>query len=253
MKTHILLFPILAFLVWIPGVQNVFAQTSDGRFIFYSEVVPYAILYGGQADGYQIGAGCNLVKGKYTIQLTYGVRKRTYELSDQVAAPLVNGMPIVDKTTDASIFTPENEQLGGVPDISLFQHLEEAGIRHYVPRDGAYVTNYGSLEILRNYTIKNKWAVSGGLGGQIGLMNRTEAGGGLSDSVNYFGQPIKTWITYRISARYLYYGFTSRVSLTRKISSHFSVGIGAGIHIIMAKNSTDDVMPYFSLLARCSI
>jgi hypothetical protein len=254
MKKNKILFALLGYILLPYSKQVIFAQNNpDVGFFFYSEVVPCAILYGGQADGYQLGLGHSLKKGKYEVLFTYGVKKRTYELSDQVAPLLINGLPIVDKTTDASVFTPEKERIGGVPDNSLFELLEEAGIKHYTPRDGAYVTNYVTLEISRNHAIKNKWNFGWGFGGQLGLMNRNEVGGGLSDSVNYFGQPINTWIIFRISARYAYYGITNRVSLTRKISNHFSIGIAGGVHLIMGKGSTDTITPYVSILAKCRI
>ena len=232
---------------------NLFAQRNQvSPFSLHAEVVPYAVFYGGRADGFQISLERRILKNKFSILLTYGLTKRTYDLASEVGAGLVNGVLIVDKTTEASIFTPESMRGGGVPDQSLYEHLKEAGFKHYVPNDGAYITNYGTVEMLRKHTFKDKWDLDWGFGGQVGLMNRNEAGGGLSDSVIYFGQPIKTWITYRISARYLYYGFTSRLSFTRKITDHFSVGIVSGLHFIMAKGSTDDVKPYFSALAKCA-
>jgi hypothetical protein len=247
-------YKILIALVCIFSSQQISAQNlNTNKYSFYSEVIPYSILYGSKADGFQVGIGRHLGASKYKILITYGVNKLTYELSDQVAPGTVNGVPIVDKTTDASIFTPNNWREGGIPDQSLYELLEGVGIKHYEPRDGAYVTNYGTLEIIRSHSLKNKWNFEWGLGTQMGLMNRNEVGGGLSDSVNYFGVPIKTWIIFRISARYLYYGITSRISLTRNISDHFSIGISSGIHLIMAKNSTDTVKPYFGVLALCRI
>lgn len=195
--------------------------TAQKEYTFYSEIIPFAILYGNKADGFQVGIGRSLGAQKYKILLTYGISKLTYELSDQVAPGTVNGVSIVDKSTDASIFTPIKWRAGGVPDQSMYELLEEAGIKHYIPHDGAYITNYGSIEVLRSHSIKKKWNFDWGFGGQLGLMNRNEVGGGLSDSIKYFGTPIKTWITYRISARYLYYGITNRISLSRKISDHF--------------------------------
>jgi hypothetical protein len=254
MKKNKTLFVLLVYLFSPCSKQMIFSQNNpNAGLYFFSEIIPCAILYGEQADGYQIGLGHGLKKGKFEVLLTYGVKKRTYELSDQVAPPLVNGLPIVDKTTDGSVFTPKNERIGGVPDNSLYELLEEAGIKHYTPRDGAYVTNYLTLEIARNHNIRNKWNFNWGFGGQLGIMNRNEVGGGLSDSVNYFGQPIRTWIIFRVSARYAYYGITNRITLTRKISDHFSIGIAGGIHLIMAKGSTDTVTPYFSVLAKCRI
>lgn len=226
--------------------------TISSKFAFYSEIIPVSILYGGRADGFQTGLGYTFHK-KYEIILSYGMNKLTYELSDQVPPGTVNGLPIVDKTTDATLFMPKDWRAGGVPDQSLYELLEEAGIKHYEPRDGAYVTNYSSLEIMRKQSLKNKWDLEWGFGGQLGLMNRNEVGGGLSDSVNYFGVPIKTWIVFRISARYLYYGFTNRITITRKISDHFSVGLSSGIHLVMGKNSTDTFKPYFSIMALCRI
>lgn len=227
--------------------------SSEKKYTFYAEVVPFSILYGDHSDGFQMGLSRNLKTNKFKLLLTYGINKLTYDLSGQVAPGTVNGIPLVDKLTDASIFTPEGERIGGVPDQSLFELLEEAGIKHYAPQDGAYITNYGTVEILRNHQLSSKWNFEWGFGGQMGLMNRTEVGGGLSDSVLYFGTPIKTWITYRISARYLYYGVTNRLSLSRKISDHFSLGISGGVHLIMAKGSTDTINPYVGVLATCTI
>lgn len=250
-----ILFLLLFFIIaWPCFNKEIFAQDrSEKKYTFYCEVIPYSILYGGQSDGFQVGLGRAFNTNKYKILVTYGLNKRTYELSDQVAPGTVNGMPLVDKTTYASVFTPEKERIGGVPDQSMYELLEEAGIKHYMPHDGAYVTNYGTVEVLRSHYFKKKWSFEWGFGGQLGLMNRDEVGGGLNDSVNYFGQPIETWIVYRISARYLYYGITNRISLTRKISDHFSIGISGGIHLIMAKGSTDTIKPYFGILAKCQI
>jgi len=254
MKQHTFLLIFVLFSLFSCSIHEILAQKPlNAKFTFYSEIIPCAIFYGERADGYQVGVGRALGTGKYKILLSYGVSKRTYNLSDQVAPGLVNGMPIVDKKTDANVFTPEKERIGGVPDQSLYELLEEAGFKHYIPHDGAYVTNYGTIEVLRRHIFKEKWCFDWGFGGQLGLMNRNEVGGALSDSVSYFGQPIKTWITYRISARYLYYGITNRVSIMRKISDHFSIGIGGGVHLIMAKRSTDTIKPYISILASCAI
>jgi len=250
--TFLLIF-VLSFL-FTCITHGILAQKPlSTKYTFYCEVIPYSILYGGQSDGFQVGLGRAFNANKYKILVTYGLNKRTYELSDQVAPGTINGMPLVDKTTYASVFTPEKERIGGIPDQSMYELLEEAGIKHYMPHDGAYVTNYGTLEVLRSHKFRKKWNFEWGFGGQLGLMNRDEVGGGLNDSVKYFGQPIETWIIYRISARYLYYGITNRISLTHKISDHFSIGISGGIHLIMAKGSTDTIKPYFGILATCSI
>lgn len=242
------------YLLFVFSEHDLSAQTNrTSRFSFSAEVIPYAVLYGGRADGFQVSLEQQIFREKFALLYTYGMIKRTYDLSNQVAAPLVNGLPLVDKTTEASIFTPPAERIGGVPNQSLFELLEEAGIKHYMPRDGAYITNYGTIELLRKHNFKHKWELDWGVGMQMGLMNRNEAAGGLSDSVNYFGQPIKTWITYRISARYIYYGITTRLAFTSRITDHFSIGIGSGIHLIMAKGSTDNMAPYLSILAKCSI
>jgi len=248
-----ILIGIILCLVFFISKYEAFAQTRNvSPFSLNAEVIPYSVFYGGKADGFQLGLERRILKNKFSIVLTYGLTKRTYDLAGEVGAGLLNGVLIVDKTTESSIFTPESMRGGGVPNESLYEQLKESGFKHYIPNDGAYITNYGTIEILRKHTFKGKWNLDWGFGGQIGLMNRNEAGGGLSDSVIYFGQPIKTWITYRISARYLYYGFTARLSFTRKITESLSLGIGSGLHLIMAKGSTDDLKPYFSALAKCA-
>lgn len=248
--------PIIAvfYLLSSFGGYHLSAQTKQAsKFTFSAEVIPCVVLYGGRGDGFHVSLERRIFKEKFGILVTYGINKRSYDLSGQVEAPLVNGLPLVDKTTTSSIFTPKEERTGGVPDESLFQLLQNSGVKQYKPYDGAYITNYGTIELLRKHSFKQKWDLDWGFGMQMGLMNRNEAAGGLSDSVNYFGQPIKTWIIYRISARYLYYGFTTRLSFTRRITDHFSLGIGSGLHLIMSKGSTDDAMPYVSILAKCSI
>jgi hypothetical protein len=242
-------FFLFSLIVIIPQL-NFFAQPS--KYNFYAEVTPVVIIYGGNGDGFQVGVERKILK-KSSLLFSYGVQKRLWDLSGQVEAPFVNGKPIVDKTNFTSIFTPKEERIGGVPDVSLFKFLEEQGIKHYKPLDGKYITNYASLEMLRNHSFCKKWGFNWGFGAQLGIMNRDEVAGGLNDSVEYFGQPIETWITYQISARYLYYGLTNRISFTRKINNHFSVGIGSGLHLAMAKGSTDDLRLYLSILAKCEI
>jgi hypothetical protein len=244
-------FQLLTIFTLLLPCYYLHSQKPDfSKFTFYTEVVPYSVLYGGRADGFQVGVGYALTN-KHKLLLTYGTNKLTYKLSDDPGT--VNGIPIADKTTDATILMPRAWRVGGIPDQSLYELLEEAGIKHYEPRDGAYVTNYATLEWIRSHQFKDKWDFEWGFGAQFGLMNRNEVGGSLTDSVNYFGVPIKTLINIRISARYLYYGLTNRITFTRKISDHFSVGISSGLHVIMAKNSIDDLKPYVGLLALCRI
>jgi hypothetical protein len=226
--------------------NNLFAQSSKGTYSFYAEVIPYAVLYGGASDGFQAGIGKSFHRNKYKILLTYGSAKKTYQLSNLVTPTEINGRPFDGESTDASIFTLPNGR--GAIDKSMYEMLEEAGIKHYKPNDGAYVKNYGTLEILSSHSIKKKWRFEWGFGGQLGLMNRTEFG------ASKYSGAINTLTIYRISARYIYYGITNRVSLTRKLSDHFSVGISSGVHLIMGKNtSIDNANPYIGLLAMCYI
>jgi hypothetical protein len=245
MKVTRFILPLLVLIISRPIIN---AQSS--KYNFYAEISPIVLIYGGNGDGFQIGIERTILK-KSSLLFTYGVQKRLWDLS--LTAPLINGKPIVEKSTYATIFTPKEERIGGVPDISLFELLEAQGIKHYKPLDGKYVTNYASLEMLRNHSFHQKWGFNWGFGAQLGIMNRDEVGGGLNDSVNYFGEPIETWITYQISARYLYYGFTNRLSFTRKINNHFSVGISSGLHLSMAKRSSDDLRLYLSILAKSAI
>jgi len=117
------LFLLLYFiLAWPCFNKEIFAQDqAEKKYTFYCEVIPYSILYGGQSDGFQVGLGRAFNANKYKILVTYGLNKRTYELSDQVAPGTINGMPLVDKTTYASVFTPEKERIGGIPDQSMYE------------------------------------------------------------------------------------------------------------------------------------
>lgn len=228
------------------------AQTSKlSKFTFYGNVIPCAYLYGERGDGFQAGLGYDLNR-KYKVLLSYGMSKRTYELSDQVPPVTINGTRIVDLMTEASIFTPNDMRIG-VTDKSKYELLEAAGIKHYEPRDGAYVTNYFSTEVIRKHAFKNKLDLEWGFGGQLGIMNRNEVGGGVSEVLNFVEPPVKTWIVFRISARYIYYGFTGRVTLTKKLSDHFSVGLSSGFHIIMGKENLDTFNPYLGVVAVCRI
>jgi hypothetical protein len=211
--------------------QILIAQnTKLSKFSFSAEAIPYATFYGQAADGMQFSLGYKILKNKYNLVLTYGLNKFTYDMSGYLAPVTVNGQSIVEKYTSTSIFTPQSERIGGIADKSLYQSLEGSGLRHYSPKDAAYIRNYGSLEILRRYYFKQKWELEWGGGLQMGILSRDLPAGALNDTITATGEPVVTWVIYRISARYLYYGWTAKVSFTRKITDHFSLGITTGLN-----------------------
>jgi hypothetical protein len=165
-------------------------------------------------------------------------------------------MKVFVKKTDESIFTPDEERaIEGIPTLEQFEDFEKLGFKHFKPDDGAYTTNYGTLELLKNHKMGNYWNFDWGIGGQIGLMNLNEEGGAVVSELKYplSSNIVTTTVTFRMSAKYLYYGFSGRFALSRKISQHFSVGCAGGVHVIMGKQSVDMIKPYLSLLAQCSI
>lgn len=229
-------------------------QRNIAKYTFSSEVIPY--LYfpeEGAGDGFQVGLARSL-GSKYKLQLTYGSNKYTYKLSGDYIIT-VGGVPLFIKKADENIFTPKNERVEGIPDESLYEMLENTGIKHFKPDDGAFTVNYINLEILRTHQIGSKWKIDWGLGGQFGLMNRNELAGAVVSELHYplSGNNVTTNVTFRISAKYLYYGFTSRIAFTRKITDHFSVGGAGGIHMMMSKRSVDMIKPYLSAVAYFSL
>ncbi|MEK7255620.1 MAG: hypothetical protein AAB316_12800, partial [Bacteroidota bacterium] len=220
-----------------------------------SEIIPY--LYfpeEGAGDGFQVGLARSLGKSKYKLQLTYGLNKYTYKLSREVGIT-VGGVEQFIKKADENIFTPAEDRVEGVPDLSKYEVLENAGFKHFKPHDGAYTTNYLTLEVLRKKELGKKWNLEYGLGGQIGLMNLNELAGAVVSELYYplSGNYVTTNVTFRLSARYLYYGFTSRFTMSRKITDRFSVGVAGGIHMIMGKRSVDIIKPYLGILAQFEI
>ena len=225
------------------------------KYEFSSEIIPLLYLTeDGAGDGYQVGLARDIRKGRYKVKLTYGSNKYTYQLSG-VYGITIGGMPVFIKKADENIFTPRDERVEGVPDESLFELLENAGIKHFKPDDGAITTNYGTIEIIRNTQLGKKWNLDWGFGGQLGMMNRNELAGAVVSELYYplSGNYITTAVTFRISAKYLYYGFTGRIDLTRKITDRFSIGGAGGIHMIMGKRSVDIFKPYLSVLASFTI
>ena len=229
-------------------------QVKISKFSFSAEAIPYATFYGQGADGMQFSLGYKVLKNKYDLVLTYGINKYAFDLAGELSPLLVNGQPFVKKQTSSSIFTPKSERIGSIPDISLFEMLEKSGIKHLSTVDGSFIRNYASLELLRRHYLKQKWELEWGGGLQLGVLSRDIAAGALNDSVQVFGEPIETWIIYRISARYLYYGWTAKVSFTRKITDHFSLGVTTGLNQIMAKGfSVEDSILYFGAMAKFGI
>lgn len=229
-----------------------FCKAQTPRYTFTSEVIPY--LYfpeQGSGDGYQVGVSRNMGKGKLKIYLTYGMNKYTYRLSGDYEIT-VGGVNQFIKKADESIFTPSGEKgIEGVPDLSLYEELEKSGFKHFKPHDGAFTTNYGTIEILRQHTINEKWRLEWGFGGQIGLMNLNLKAGAVVSDLHYpiSNNYVTTAVTFRISARYLYYGFTNRLMVSRKINDNFSAGIAGGTHVLMGKKNIDMIKPYLSILA----
>lgn len=237
-------------------IHNCDAQKERAsKYTFSSEVLPY--LYfpeEGAGDGFQVGLARSLGKSKYKALLTYGLNKYTYQLSGEYIFS-VGGVEQFIKKADENIFTPLEDRIEGVPDLSKYEVLENAGFKHYKPDDGAYTTNYLTLEILRCHEISKKWDLEWGIGGQLGLMNLNELAGAVVSELYYplSGNYVTTNVTFRISAKYLYYGLTGRVSVSRKITDSFSVGMASGLHILMGKQRIDMIKPYLSTMASFKI
>jgi hypothetical protein len=227
-----------------------------GDWVFTSEVLPCVYIpEKGVGDGFQAGLSYGLLKNKYKIQLTYGMHKYTYELSGEHVLT-VNGVKQFIKKADENIFTHDAEKgLEGLPDLSKFEALEDAGFKHFIPHDGAYTTTYGTIEILRHHILGRKWDLDWGFGAQMGLMNLNMLAGGVVSNLNYplSGNDILTSVTFRISGRYLYYGFTNRLSISRNITDRFAIGAAGGMHLLMGKKDFDLLKPYLSILARFKI
>lgn len=249
-RTFIVTFTMSAF--WTGHCQGQSRQPT--RYTFYSEIIPY--LYfpeNGAGDGFQIGLARSLGVGKYKVQFTYGMNKYTYQLSGDFGFE-IGGTKVFVKKTDDNIFTPDHERVEFVPDQSMYELLENAGFKHFKPDDGAFTTNYGTIEVLREHELGKKWKLEWGLGGQIGLMNRNEQAGAVVTELKYLsGNEVLTNITFRLSAKYMYYGFTNRIALSRKITDRFSVGTAGGMHVLMGKRSVDMVKPYLSAVASFQI
>jgi hypothetical protein len=151
MKT-ILSLPILAITGLLLFLTDFCAAQEKhiSKYEFSSEIIPLLYLTeDGAGDGYQVGLARDIRKGRYKVKLTYGSNKYTYQLSG-VYGITIGGMPVFIKKADENIFTPRDERVEGVPDESLFELLENAGIKHFKPDDGAITTNYGTVEIIRN-------------------------------------------------------------------------------------------------------
>ncbi len=225
-------------------------KRQPAKYTFYSEIIPY--LYfpeKGAGDGFQIGLARSLGVGQYKVLFTYGMNKYTYQLSGEFGVE-VGGSKVFVKKTDDNIFTPATDRVEFVPDPSLYELLENTGFKHFKPDDGAFTTNYGTIEVLREHALGEKWKLDWGFGGQIGLMNRNELAGAVVTDLRYLsGNQVLTNITFRLSAKYLYYGITNRITLSRKITDKFSVGSTGGVHLLMGKNSVDMVKPYLSAVA----
>ncbi len=229
-------------------------KPNPSTFTFSTEIIPFLYFPDeGAGDGFQVGLARNIGE-KYKIQLTYGLNKYTYVLAGEYGIS-VGGVPTFIKKADESIFTPNEDRIEGVPDASKYEILENAGIKHYQPDNGAYTTNYLTVEFLRSQQIGQKWLLDWGLGGQLGLMNLNEFAGAVVSDLYYplSGNYIKTSVVFRLSAKYLYYGFTGRVALSRKITDQFSVGVAGGIHTIMSKRDVDIAKPYLSAMASFQI
>lgn len=226
----------------------------SATYTFSTEVIPYVVFpEEGAGDGFQVGLARSL-GNKYKVQFTYGLNKYTYQLSGEYGIT-IGGVPIFIKKADENIFTPVEERVEGVPHESKYELLENVGIKHFKPDDGAFTTNYVTIELLRSHQLGKNWNLDWGLGGQLGLMNRNEQGGAVVSDLYYplSDNYVKTAVTFRLSVKYIYYGFTSRVALSRNITDRFSVGIAGGTHLMMGKSSVDMLKPYASVLARFQI
>ena len=242
--------------ILISAINFCYAQQKQGaKFIFSTEILPY--LYfpeEGAGDGFQVGLARSLSSGKFKVQLTYGINKYTYQLSREYGAS-IGGMPQFIKKADDNIFTPADDRVEGVPDPSKYEVLENAGIKHFQPDDGAYTTNYGTVEILKIHQFGENWNLDWGLGAQFGLMNLNERAGAVVSRLYYplSGNEVVTNVTFRLSAKYLYYGFTGRIAVSRKITDSFSVGAASGLHVLMGKQRIDMIKPYLSAMASFKI
>jgi hypothetical protein len=145
--------------------------------------------------------------------------------------------------------------VAGIPDESLFTRIKDAGIKQYRPHDGVNTARYFTLEYLKIFRFRSKHAVDFGLGLKAGIVNRSRWAAGVADTVNYFGEPHLTWITYTISGRYLYYGYSSRLEYFYKINQYFSLGLSAGLHLPMVakKFEYDDYRVYLGVTAKFRI
>lgn len=213
---------IIFFVLW----PTVFVRAQERKYSFTSEVIPY--LYfpeQGSGDGYQVGISRDFSKGKYKVHFIYGMNKYTYRLSGDFEI-IINGTKQYIKKTDEDIFTPDIEKgIEGIPDLSMYDKLENAGFKHFEPHDGAFTTNYATIEVLRHHSLGNNWSLDWGVGGQMGLMNLNLMAGGVVSHLHYplSNNYLITSVTFRISARYLYYGFTNRLIITRKITDNLVV------------------------------
>jgi hypothetical protein len=231
-------------------------ENKNHKITFYSEILPY--LYfpeQGAGDGFQIGVARAFKNNKYKLQISYGSNKYSYKLSGDFKID-VGGVPQFFKKTDESIFTPDEERgIEYVPDLSIYESMEKKGIIHFKPDDGAYSSNYLTVELMKNQNLNQLWKLDWGVGGQIGLMNITRNVGGVISPLYYplSGNYVPTQVTFRFSAKYMYYSFTNRLTLYRKITDKFGLGVSAGTHIIMGKHEIDMIKPYLGIMANFEI
>lgn len=248
---------ILLTTIFVSGlVSAVDAQEAQVvKYIFECEVIPYVYFpEKGAGNGFQVGLARSLGKRDFRLQFTYGNNKINYKLSTEVTA-YINGVREFHKRTDEDIFTPNEDRVESIPDESLYQLLEDAGFKHYKPDDGTLSTSYCSLELLKTSRIGKNWNLDYGLGSLMGLMNRNEFAGLVNAPLYYplSGNYVKTNVNFRISAKYLYYGFTSRIAVNRKITDRFLVGVSGGTKLLMGKRSVDMLLPYLSVMASFQI
>ena len=194
------------------------------------ELIPYTIM-----DG--IGSGLSIsyirsLKKRYTFKLSYGI------MSDYVDGSFerpywVNGKPIAEFTNHVDINSPESFPLQ-VPDKSEFILLNELGIKHFKPQKSHRLNNYLNFELGYNFISKKKITVNSSLGISIGITNSHYNTG----AYNIIVAEEDMWLIISIYSRYLYYGFVNTNQIEYKINDRFSLGVSAGLQLIMKKFKT---------------
>lgn len=251
LKLSLLTIIFLSILLNIADAQ----QGKVAKYSFESGVMPYVYFpEKGAGNGFQVGIARSLGKRDFKLQVAYGSSKLTYKLSTEITS-YINGVKEFHKRTDENIFTPEEDRIESIPDESLYALLENAGFKHYKPDDGTLSTSYCSLELLKTSRIGGNWSLNYGFGVLLGIMNRNEFAGLVNAPLYYplSGNYVKTNVNFRISAKYLYYGFTSRIALYRKVTDRFSLGIAGGTNLLMGKRSVDMLIPQLSVMAAFQI